>query len=60
MNEKVINKIVKELIGDLTNRQGFDNVWDDCDLGIQNEIIDEWREIIRHGMVVANDLKDSV
>ena len=40
-------RIVRLIIADLTNRGGLSDEWHNIDEGIQNEIRDTWRTIVR-------------
>jgi len=49
MNNKIL-KISKEIVNiianDISDRSGIGDEWDNIDINIQEEIIDEWKEII--------------
>jgi hypothetical protein len=43
-------KIVNEILADLTDRSGLQNEWEQIDDGIQEEIKSEWIKIVRDNM----------
>lgn len=46
VNKKIAKKIVDEIIKDLTDRSGLQNVWDSIDDECKEDIKDEWVNII--------------
>ncbi len=54
-DKKRAAQIVDDLIGDLTGRQGFDYVWDDCAKDIRTEIKRSWRVIVLRALEQSDD-----
>lgn len=44
--EEIVNRIVNDILLDLTARNGIGNEWYAIDDDIQEEIIEEWKSII--------------
>lgn len=40
-------RAVREILEDLTDRDGFDNVWANIDLRTQMQIMDRWMDLVR-------------
>jgi hypothetical protein len=51
MEDYHINQIVEDIISDLSDRRGFNNVWYEIDEDIQNEIKEKWFTIIKAGIM---------
>jgi hypothetical protein len=60
LNDKKIRarQIVDKIVDDLTDRAGLENVWEELDEDIQNEIKQEWQEIIISNLPSGEDDKD--
>ena len=43
-------EIVAAIIADLTDRSGFDALWDNIDNDIKNDIINRWESIVKSGL----------
>jgi hypothetical protein len=50
---QLAHRIVNRFIADLTNRKGFDNLWDNLGQGTRDEIRNEWINIVE--TVLEND-----
>ena len=48
MDETMAGSIVDAIIADLSDRAGLGNEWNSIDEYIENEIREEWIEIIMH------------
>lgn len=46
MDKRTAEVIVDEIITDLTDRKGFDAMWDEIDDDIRDEIRDTWIKIV--------------
>jgi len=45
-SESIFTEIVSKIIGELYDRQGFDDWWDSVDTDVQSEIIGDLRKIV--------------
>lgn len=45
-NEALAAKIVGDIVDDLSDRRGLDQIWDDIDAGVQKQIKAAWRQIV--------------
>ena len=45
--DNIVNDIVSNIIADLTSRGGLDDMWSGIDEEIQEEIINEWKKIVK-------------
>lgn len=48
---RMCREIAQEIVDDMTGRSGADGWWDGIDPDIQEEILEEWTDIIRRGVV---------
>jgi hypothetical protein len=48
ISDKTIDKIISAIISDIADRSGLGDEWDQIDSNIKNEIIKEWKEIIKY------------
>jgi hypothetical protein len=46
MNKEIADKIVEQIIFDLSDRRGLSGEWDGIDSDIKKEIMGEWSDII--------------
>lgn len=45
-NDAIATKIVQEIVEDISDRRGLDQMWDDVDIRTKREIEAEWRRIV--------------
>lgn len=48
--EEAIEQAVNNIVSDISDRSGLGDEWDAIDSGIQDEIKEEWRSIIRESL----------
>ncbi len=49
---KKAKEVVLEIVADIAGRRGIGNAWDEIDQDIQDEMIEEWTEIVNTNMTV--------
>jgi len=52
--EMIAERLVENIIKDLTSRGGLGNSWDDIDKDIQEEITSHWKQLIYNEIVIIS------